>query len=110
MRRYLLISLVILPAVALIAIVAFTTSPFSTRTQITGALDRYLYLNYRVAFSVTHDLIEQIVPATSPRSFTRQMSNSTVGYLSRQLDNSYRLVTNTELLLNPTSPVTGLMA
>lgn len=103
MRRYLIISLVILPAVMLIAIVALTTSPSGTRHRITAALEGYL--QYRAPFSASIDMIEQIVPATSPRSFTRQMSRGTLDYLK-----IYRSITNTILLpswLNQTSPVTN---
>ncbi len=105
MKRTFLISLVILPAVMLIAIVAATSSS-DTHPRIAAALETYL--QYRAPFSTSRDLIEQIVPAASPRRFTPQMSKNALVYVQ-----IYRSMTNSSLLpswLNQTTPVTSWLS
>ena len=77
MRRLLIIGVVVLPAVLLVAVFALPASPSGLPHQVTTAV--YAYLDYRASPSQPMLGVQQIIPASRPWSFTRQMSKATFG-------------------------------
>ena len=77
MRRLLIIGVVVLPAVLLVAVFALPASPSELPHQVTTAV--YAYLDFRASPSQPMLGVQQIIPASRPWSFTRQMSKATFG-------------------------------
>ena len=94
MKRLLIIGVIVLPAIVLIAIATRSTPATAVRDQVTGLLESYLQYRTPVARSI--NLIQRLIPATSPGAFMAQMSQSTFGNSNYFKSNFHSITTPTD--------------